>query len=106
MPFLHWKLELSNFEENNFNEEILVRFNSFDDSVSSSMGINVVIDEKAGSILKIGVQGTNKNKMVDFINTTVDVLIQRQLANKNKFAELDKNRYNPFSKKYLVLSEW
>ena len=87
LPFLHWKLELSNFEENNFNEEILVRFNSFDDSVSSSMGINVVIDEKAGSILKIGVQGTNKNKMVDFINTTVDVLIQRQLANKNKFAE-------------------
>ena len=51
------------------------------------MGINVVIDEKAGSILKIGVQGTNKNRMVDFLNTTVDVLIKRQLDNKNKFAE-------------------
>ena len=87
LPFLHWKLDLSNFEENNFNEEILVRFNSFDNTVSSCMGLNVVIDEKAGSILKIGEQGTNKDRMVDFLNTTVNVLIKRQLDNKNKFAE-------------------
>ena len=75
LPFLHWKLDLSNFEENNFNEEILVRFNSFDNTVSACMGLNVVIDEKAGSILKIGAQGTNKNRMVDFLNTTVNILI-------------------------------
>ncbi len=87
LPFLHWKLELSNFDENNFNEEILVRFNSFDNTVSTCMGLNVVVDEKAGSILKIGAQGTNKDRMVDFLNTTVDVLIKRQLDNKNKFAE-------------------
>ena len=41
LPFLHWKLDLSNFEENNFNEEILVRFNSFDNTVSTCMGLNV-----------------------------------------------------------------
>ena len=43
------------------------------------MGLNVVVDEKAGSILKIGAQGTNKDRMVDFLNTTVEVLIKRQL---------------------------
>jgi len=87
LPFLHWKLELSDFDEKNFDEEILIRFNSFDKTVSKCMGLNVVIDEKAGSILRIGFQGTNKDRMVDFLNTTVDVLIKRQLDNKNKFAE-------------------
>ena len=87
LPFLHWKLNLSNFDITNFDQEILVRFNSFDNTVSSCMGLNVLIDEKAGSILKIGVQGTNKDRMVDFLNTTVIFLIKRQLDNKNKFAE-------------------
>lgn len=87
LPFLHWKLNLSDFDDNNFDEEILVRFNSFDNTVSTCMGLNVVIDEKAGSILKIGAQGANKDRMVDFLNTTVDVLIKKQLDNKNKFAE-------------------
>ena len=51
------------------------------------MGINVAIDDKAGSILKLGVQGNNKDRMVDLLNTTVEVLIKKQLDNKNKFAE-------------------
>ena len=87
LPFLHWKLDLSNIDTDNFNEEILVRFNSFDSTVSEAMGLTVSIDEKAGSILKLSVQGTNKNRMVDFLNTTVNVLIKKQLDNKNKFAE-------------------
>ena len=87
LPFLHWKLDLATFEGNNFSEEILVRFNSFDNTVSSCMGLNVEIDQKAGSILKLNTQGTNKNRMVDFLNTTVRVLIKRQLDSKNKFAE-------------------
>lgn len=87
LPFLHWKLDLSDVDVDNFNEEILVRLNSFDDTVSSAMGLTVNIDEKAGSILRLSVQGTNKSRLVDFLNTTVDVLIKRQLDNKNKFAE-------------------
>ena len=87
LPFLHWTLTEVPFSGNNFNEEILVRCNNFDNVVSACMGINVSLDEKAGSILKLGVQGNNKSRMVDFLNTTVDVLIKRQLASKNKFAE-------------------
>ncbi len=87
LPFLHWRLTtVSDAVESN-DEEILVRCNNFNATVTSCMGINVAIDEKAGSILKLGTQGNNKNRMVDFLNTTVEVLIQRQLASKNKFAE-------------------
>lgn len=87
LPFLHWKLDFANFDTSNFKEEIILRFNSFDNTVSEGMNLNVIINEKAGSILKIGVQGTNKNRLVDFLNTTVEVLIKKQLDNKNKFAE-------------------
>jgi capsular exopolysaccharide synthesis family protein len=87
LPFLHWTVTSVPYSGENANEEILVRCNNFDSTVSACMGINVVIDEKAGSILKLGIQGNNKNRMVDFLNTTVEILIRRQLENKNKFAE-------------------
>lgn len=87
LPFLHWKLTLLQYPGGNFNDEVLIRCNNFDATVTGCMGINVVIDEKAGSILKLGIQGNNKARMVDLLNTTVEVLIKRQLDNKNKFAE-------------------
>jgi succinoglycan biosynthesis transport protein ExoP len=87
LPFLHWKLLPVPYEGENSNEEILVRCNNFDATVSACMGINVSIDEKAGSILKLSIQGNNKNRMVDLLNTTVEVLIKRQLESKNKFAD-------------------
>ncbi|NNT72538.1 polysaccharide biosynthesis tyrosine autokinase [Flavobacterium sp. IMCC34852] len=87
LPFLNWKLTLSEASWKNFEEEILVRFNSFDNTVSTFKGLRVDLDEKAGSILKLGMEGTNKARMVDYLNATVDVLIKRQLENKNKFAE-------------------
>lgn len=87
LPFLNWTLTLSDDSWKNFEEEILVRFNSFDETVSNFKGIRVDLDEKAGSILKLGMEGTNKERMVQYLNTTVDVLIKKQLDNKNKFAE-------------------
>ena len=87
LPFLHFTLNLAAYQDTSFDEEVLVRFNSFDGAVSSCMGLNVGIDDKAGSILKLSVQGNNKAGMVDFLNATVDVLIKKQLDNKNKFAD-------------------
>jgi len=87
LPFLHWRLDLNNYIGDNFNDEILVRFNSFDNTVSAQRSIRVDIDEKAGSILRLGMEGTNKARMVDYLNTTVEVLVKRQLESKNKFAE-------------------
>ena len=87
LPFLHLKLDVVNYEKETSGEEILIRFNSFDNTVSSYKSLKVGIDEKAGSILKLAMEGTNKERMVDFLNATVKVLIQRQLDEKNKFAE-------------------
>lgn len=87
LPFLHFKLDVVNYEKESFDKEILVRFNSFDKTVSSYKSLKVGIDEKAGSILKLAMEGTNKDRMVDFLNATVKMLIQRQLDEKNKFAE-------------------
>ncbi|WP_264520812.1 polysaccharide biosynthesis tyrosine autokinase [Flavobacterium sp. N1994] len=103
LPFLHWRLNSSTFTDTgNIGEEISVRFNNFDKTVSNCMGINVSMDEKAGSILKLGVQGNNKNRMVDFLNATVEVLIKRQLDNKNKFAE---NTINFIDKQLLSMEK-
>ncbi|MGC4042148.1 MAG: polysaccharide biosynthesis tyrosine autokinase [Flavobacterium sp.] len=87
LPFLHWTLFSVPSVTENFGEEILVRCNNFDDVVGSGMGINVMIDDKAGSILRLSIQGNNKARMVDFLNTTVKILIDRQLESKNKFAK-------------------
>jgi capsular exopolysaccharide synthesis family protein len=87
LPFLNWKLDVVNYENETFGEEILIRFNSFDNTVSSYKSLKVGIDEKAGSILKLAMEGTNKERMVDYLNQTVEVLIQRNKEEKNKFAE-------------------
>jgi succinoglycan biosynthesis transport protein ExoP len=87
LPFLHFRLDLTDVKDKTFNQEVLVRFNNFDEVVSRAMEINVIVDEKSGSILKLTRQGYNKARMVDFLNTTVGVLIKRQLDSKNKFAE-------------------
>jgi polysaccharide biosynthesis transport protein len=87
LPFLHWKLDVVNYSGENFAEEILIRFNSFDNTVSSYKSLKVGFDEKAGSILRLGMEGTNKERMVDYLNATVEVLIKRQLESKNKFAD-------------------
>jgi polysaccharide biosynthesis transport protein len=87
LPFLHWRLDLDEKADLILNEEILVRLNDFDETVGRYQGIKVLTDEKAGAILKLGMEGTNKNRMVDYLNATVTVLIDRQLENKNKFAE-------------------
>ena len=87
LPFLHWKLDVVNYENETFDEEILIRFNSFDNTVSAYKSLKVGIDERAGSILKLAMEGTNKERMVDYLNQTVEVLIQRNKEEKNKFAE-------------------
>jgi hypothetical protein len=87
LPFLNWKLELNDFDESHVGKEYIVRFNSFDDTVLEFQKIKVTIDEKATSILKLSLEGTNKYRMVDYLNATVEMLIQRQLENKNQFAK-------------------
>lgn len=86
LPFLNWKLEIKDNPGKYNGEEYLVKFNNFDKIVARYQGIKVVTDEKSGSILTLGLEGTNKARMVDYLNETVKTLIKRELDNKNLFA--------------------
>lgn len=86
LPFLHFKIELNDNPGAYLNREYFVRFNNFDEVVAKYQSIRTDIDEKAGSILRLSLQGSNKARMVKYLNTTVGVLIKDQLDHKNQFA--------------------
>ncbi|MGZ9675064.1 polysaccharide biosynthesis tyrosine autokinase [Flavobacterium sp. GNP001] len=86
LPFLNWKLEIKENPGLYKGNEYFVRFNDFDGTVSGYKGINVQSSEKSSSIITLGMQGTNKARMVEYLNATVKMLISRQLEDKNRFA--------------------
>ena len=85
LPFLNWKLEIKDNPGFYKGKEYFVKFNDFDGTVSRYRGINVDV-EKGGSILTISLSGTNKARMVEYLNSTVKMLIKMQLDTKNQFA--------------------
>lgn len=86
LPFLNWKLQINDNPGFYKGNEYFVRFNDFNGTVSRYKGINVDSDDKGGSILTLSMQGTNKARMVEYLNATVRMLIKIQLDGKNQFA--------------------
>jgi polysaccharide biosynthesis transport protein len=86
LPFLNWKLQIKDNPGLYVGNEYFVQFNDFDGTVSAYKGISVKSDDKGGSIITLGMQGTNKARMVEYLNSTVKMLIKRQLDGKNQFA--------------------
>ena len=86
LPFLNWRMQIKDNPGFYKGNEYFVQFNDFDGTVSSYRGINVKSDEKGGSIITLGMTGTNKARMVEYLNSTVKMLIKRQLDSKNQFA--------------------
>ncbi|OXB07574.1 exopolysaccharide transport family protein [Flavobacterium pectinovorum] len=86
LPFLNWKLQINDNPGFYKGNEYFVRFNDFNGTVSRYKGVNVDSDDKGGSILTLSMQGTNKARMVEYLNATVRMLIKIQLDGKNQFA--------------------
>lgn len=86
LPFLNWRLKIKDNPGFYKGNEYFVRFNDFDGTVSNYKGIGVRADDKGGSVLTLSMQGTNKARLVDYLNATVKMLIKRQLDSKNQFA--------------------
>lgn len=86
LPFLNWKLELGPNPGAYTGSKYFVRFGNFDGVVAGYQGIGVVVDAQGSSILKLSLQGTNKARIVKYLNTTVEVLRDNELAAKNQFA--------------------
>ncbi|MFH6999031.1 polysaccharide biosynthesis tyrosine autokinase [Flavobacterium sp. FlaQc-57] len=86
LPFLNWKLQINDNPGFYTGNEYFVSFNDFDSTVSRYRGVSVSSDDKSGSILTLGLQGANKARMVEYLNSTVRMLIKIQLDGKNQFA--------------------
>ena len=86
LPFLNWSLQINDNPGFYTGNEYFVKFNDFDGTVSRYRGVSVDSDDKGGSILTLGMQGTNKARMVEYLNSTVKMLIKIQLDGKNQFA--------------------
>ncbi|MFD2939539.1 polysaccharide biosynthesis tyrosine autokinase [Flavobacterium notoginsengisoli] len=86
LPFLNWELQINDNPGFYKGKEYFVKFNNFNGTVSRYRGINVESDKGSNSILILSLQGTNKARMVDYLNATVKMLIKIQLDGKNQFA--------------------
>ena len=86
LPFLNWNLQINDNAGFYVGNEYFVSFSDFDATVSGYKGISVGSEDKGGSIITLGMQGTNKARLVEYLNSTVKMLIKRQLDSKNQFA--------------------
>ncbi len=86
LPFLHLKLMIKPEAYEYTNQEYFVSFDDFNGTVASYRGIDVSADAKALSVVRLQLEGTNKHRLVEYLNTTVDVLRKIQLDSKNQFA--------------------
>jgi len=86
LPFLNWKIKLAEHPGMYINKEYYVRLDDFDQTVAQFQTVDVQPISTGSSILTLSMQGTNKAKLVDYLNATVKVLSENQLAAKNQFA--------------------
>jgi capsular exopolysaccharide synthesis family protein len=86
LPFLSFKLTQDLMNLSNLKQEYFIKFSDFNATVANYKNVDVEADVKGGSIIKIAKAGTNKARLVDFLNSTVKTLKKRQLDSKNQFA--------------------
>ena len=86
LPFLSLKLSQDLMNRNNLKQEYFIRFVNFNETVAACKNVEVESETKGSSIIKIAQTGTNKSRLVDFLNATVTVLKKSQLDSKNQFA--------------------
>ena len=68
------------------NKNYYFRFSNFDAVVKGYLGINVQAESTGSSVLRLRLAGVNKKKLVDYLNTSVQVLSEDMLERKNLFA--------------------
>ncbi|MBZ9650697.1 polysaccharide biosynthesis tyrosine autokinase [Psychroflexus montanilacus] len=68
------------------NKPYYFQFNNYYSTVKQFQNVNVSPENKGSSILKLSLNGNNKQKLVDYLNNTVYVLSEDMLNRKNLFA--------------------
>ncbi|WP_026978359.1 polysaccharide biosynthesis tyrosine autokinase [Flavobacterium tegetincola] len=86
LPFLNCSIQLKETSESYIEKQYFIRLDGFDQTVARYQNVEAQPISAGSSILTLSMQGTNKAKIVDYLNTTVEVLSDNQLAAKNQFA--------------------
>ncbi|RVU91793.1 polysaccharide biosynthesis tyrosine autokinase [Flavobacterium columnare] len=87
LPFLNLKLKWTKNPGFYEGAKYIVTFADFNSAVATYQGIEVENDSKSSAIVRLSMQGTNKLRLVDYLNGTVKYLIKSQLLAKNQFAQ-------------------
>jgi len=63
-----------------------VSLSEFDNAVKGYLGVNITPESQGSSVLRLNMNGTNKKKLVAYLNASVKVLSDNVLERKNIFA--------------------
>ncbi len=86
LPFFNGTLMPSEERKVVPNKTYYLRFINFDNIVKNYLNINIQPESKGSSVLELKLNGVNKYKLVDYLNTSVQVLSEDMLERKNLFA--------------------
>lgn len=84
--FFTGKLNLVNDFKGDKTKAYYIQFLDFYSVVKTYKNINVVTSENGGSVITLELIGNNKEKLVDYLNSTSEILSKTQLDQKNLFA--------------------
>ena len=86
IPFLNITIHLKPDANSYENTEYYIKFEDFNNVVSRYKSLDVSVNSKAAAVVSLQMQGSNKYRLVEYLNTTVEVLKKNQLDNNNLFA--------------------
>jgi len=82
--FLHIDLKL--IKKPQLNKAYYLKIKDFNSTVGHYRGLGVSTAKKGTSLIELSFKGSNKARIVDFLNTTVKILEKDQIAAKIKYA--------------------
>ena len=87
LPFLNFTINANSIGNLNVGEFYFIKFGNFDSTVSSYRSIRVTDLTDGASILELNLNGSNKNRIVDYLNASVKVLEKDKKSAKIAYAE-------------------
>jgi capsular exopolysaccharide synthesis family protein len=80
------KIDLNLINNPQLNKAYYLKLKDFNTTVGHYRKLNVITAKKGTSLIELTLKGTNKKRIVNFLNTTVKVLEKDQIAAKIKYA--------------------
>ena len=81
-----FSFEIKKIGKPQLNKVYYIKFNDFNNVVGHYRALDVKTKKKGTSLIELKLKGTNKNLLVDYLNSTVKVLEKDQVESKIKYA--------------------